>query len=274
LNCFRGHRVSDTNIEASLPLRKLYNKKVRYSDFEYILSTPRLRRYLFATGNTRRAVTLYRKNILLSQKLFAVVSCFEVALRNKIDRHYLECHGNDWIVKSVDGMFSDGNPNVQKKIEEKVKMLGRAYSHDKLVAEMEFGFWRYLFAPAQFKAAGSSLLKIFPGKPKSNILIQYNHTYVFEALQKINKLRNRIAHHESICFGKATSTVDTRYVRERYTLILQLFQWMSIDEKSLMHGLDHVLLVCNDIDSFILKATSPSSPSQSPYSFPPSAAHH
>ncbi len=57
-----------------------------------------MRRYLAAcNSNTRKAMTLYRYNIRLSQELLAVVGCFEVALRNKINRHYVAQDGSDWL---------------------------------------------------------------------------------------------------------------------------------------------------------------------------------
>ena len=186
-----------------------------------------------------------------------MISCFEVALRNRIDHTYRESHGNDWIRTSIGGVFAgDKCRNTRKKIEDKINTLGEKCSHDKLVAEMEFGFWRYLFAPTQFWTAGSILLNIFPCRPRSSNSIKYNHSYVFEELQKINNLRNRIAHHEAICFTADASKISTDYVRIRYQIILTLFHWMDIDEKSLMHGLDHVITVCNEIDSLSLKSTS------------------
>lgn len=45
-----------------------------------------MKRYLDATnGDTSQAMTLYRDNLHLSQEVFTVVSCFEIALRNAID---------------------------------------------------------------------------------------------------------------------------------------------------------------------------------------------
>ena len=39
-------------------------------------------RYVQACGgNTRKAMTLYRYNLQLSQELFTIISCFEIALR-------------------------------------------------------------------------------------------------------------------------------------------------------------------------------------------------
>jgi len=69
---------------------------MKYSDCELIMSTTRMMRYLTASGNnTKRAMTLYRKNLRLPQELFTVISCYEVALRNAIDRQYTIQYGND-----------------------------------------------------------------------------------------------------------------------------------------------------------------------------------
>ena len=78
--------------------------------------------------------------------------------------------------------------------------------------------------------------------------MQYNHTYIFNELAKINDLRNRIAHHEPICFLSNNAIIDTNYTRQRYNLILQLFTWMNINSGELLYGLDHIQNVCNEID--------------------------
>ncbi|MEO8146514.1 MAG: hypothetical protein ABI723_02695 [Bacteroidia bacterium] len=114
---------------------------------------------------------------------------------------------------------------------------------------MGFGFWRYMFAANQFTATGKTLLKIFPAKPSSTPAIQYNNTFVFNQLAQINNLRNRIAHHEPICFQSGQPIKNTTYARQHYGLILQLFQWMSIDEAKLLYGIDHINTVCNEIDA-------------------------
>ena len=114
---------------------------------------------------------------------------------------------------------------------------------------MDFGFWRYLFTGPQFFAAGATLLHIFPGKPTSTPTMQYNHTFVYNQLGQINDLRNRIAHHEPICFLRGQPVKDTTYARQHYNLIKQLFQWMAVDEAALLYGMDHVTSICNDIDN-------------------------
>lgn len=216
------------------------------------MSSPRMSRYKNAcAGNTKKAMTLYRHNLRLSQEMFTVISCFEVALRNAIDRHYIANIGNDWLRNSVapGGRFSPRSFWVtQGIISGALSDLGAYYTHPKLVAKMDFGFWRYLFAPNQFRALGQTLLHIFPAKPTSTPAVQYNQAYVFSELVKINDIRNRIAHHEPICFQPANPIIDTTYARQHYNLILQLFQWMNINEAALLYGLDHINSVCDDID--------------------------
>jgi len=68
-------------------------------------------------------------------------------------------------------------------------------------------------------------------------------------LAEINVLRNRIAHHEPICFLQGQMIKDTTYVRQNYYLIMQLFQWMNINESALLYGLDRIQEVCTEIDN-------------------------
>ena len=70
-------------------------------------------------------------------------------------------------------------------------------------------------------------------------------------LDYINKLRNRIAHHEPICFSKNPVSIDTKYVHNRYNRIMELFRWMNIDGASLLYELGHVDNACNQIDTLM-----------------------
>ncbi len=227
---------------------------MRYAEFENILSTARMSRYLNACGgNTKKAMTLYRLNLRLSQELLTVISCFEVALRNAVNKQCLS-FGTDWLRDGAHigsgGIFDNHNCRLTAtNINDAVRKLNHNYSHNKLVAELGFGFWRYMFAQHQYTATGRNLLRIFPAKPTSTPAIQYNHTYVFNQLAQINNIRNRIAHHEPICFQLAHAVKSTVYARQHYTLIQQLFQWMTIDESALLYGIDHINTICNQIDA-------------------------
>ena len=75
---------------------------MKFTDFQRILSPERLDRYVMACGNdTRKAMSLYRLNLNLSQEVFTLLSCFEVSLRNAIDRELTSRFGGDWLRDSV-----------------------------------------------------------------------------------------------------------------------------------------------------------------------------
>jgi hypothetical protein len=225
---------------------------MRYSDFASIMTNARMRRYLLASGgNTRKAMTLYRKNLQLTQELFTVISCFEVALRNAIDNQVTPTLGSDWLrdAASTGGVFD--TPRCRLTRDNINDAIGKllVYSHYKLVAELGFGFWRFMFAQNQFNATGRVLLRVFPSKPTSTPAIQYNNTFIFNQLAQLNDIRNRMAHHEPICFLPGQPVKNTTYARQHYNLILELFQWMYIDTAALLYGLDRINIVCNEIDN-------------------------
>lgn len=225
---------------------------MKFKDFEKVMSAARMHRYLQAcNGDTMKALTLYRLNLRLSQELFTVISCFEIAIRNAINSHYQNQLGADWLkaAASTGGLFNNHQCRLTcGNINDAITKLGGNYTHDKFVAELGFGFWRYLFAQDQFRATGQTPLTIFPAKPISTATTQYNQTYVFNQLAAINNLRNRIAHHEPVGFKQGLGLKYTAYVQQQYVTIKQLFQWMTIDESALLYGLDHVLDLCRKID--------------------------
>lgn len=220
---------------------------MRYRDFEELFSSKRMQKYLLACNNdTRRAMTLYRYNLKLSQELFTIISCFEVVLRNRIDKQMIEYYGEDWLRNTI---LSDGALSLDSRVERTRKIIEKAYeglmregnySHSKLLSEMEFGVWKYMFSNTTYSLMGRKLLKIFPQKPISSRQHRYDNTYVFQELDYINKLRNRIAHHEPICFAGNEAKIDTSYVLNQYARMMKLFGWMGVDGVSLVYGLDHV----------------------------------
>jgi hypothetical protein len=225
---------------------------MRFPDFEKIISVPRMSRYVSATGgNSRKSMTLYRLNLRLSQELFSVVSCFEIALRNAIDQHYTEKKGPDWL---RDAALPGGMYNVKNCGKTPYAILAALrrlidYTPSKLLAEMEFSFWRYTFAQHQFYAGGQSLMAIFPAKPKSIVGLRYNQNYIFKELEKINNFRNRLAHHEPVCFAKGLAVIDTNSARQNYQRMLDLFKWMQINESELLYGIDHINGILDSIAS-------------------------
>ena len=228
---------------------------MEYKEFERIMSKKRMGRYLKACGgDTRKAMTLYRYNLHLTQDVFTVISCFEVALRNAIDERMVSLYGEEWLKESIlpGGIFDGKDFRETRKIIERAycKLVNiDMYTHSKLLASMEFGIWKYMFSAKQYRATGRTLLKIFPNKTRSSAEMQYNHSYVFNELDKVNTLRNRLAHHEPICFYLNKPEIDTGYIVTEYQKIQSLFAWMNIDSRAMLYGLDHVLATCSKINA-------------------------
>ena len=227
---------------------------MKYCEFEHFFSQKRLNRYLLAcNGDKRKAMTLYRYNLRLAQELLTIVSCFEVSLRNAIDDILVPQFGNEWLKDSVStgGMFTSPilhktNRTITEALQ-KLRAQG-TYSHSKLLAQMDFGMWKYMYSPLQYNLTHQSLLNVFPYKQRSTPQLHINQSYIFNELDKINTLRNRIAHHEQLCFPTGQNVINTGYIRGEYHKIQTLFSWMGIDSGSMLYGLDHVVKVCDKID--------------------------
>jgi len=228
---------------------------MKYCEFEHFFSQKRLNRYLLACdGDKRKAMTLYRYNLRLAQELLTIVSCFEVSLRNAIDDILVPQFGEEWLKDSVSegGMFTDPvlhktNRTISEALQ-KLKSQG-IYSHSKLLAQMDFGMWKYMYSPLQYNLTHQTLMGAFPYKQRSTPQLHINQSYIFNELDKINTLRNRIAHHEPLCFPTGQSVIYTSYIRVEYQKIQTLFSWMGIDSSSMLYGLDHVTKVCDRIDN-------------------------
>lgn len=227
---------------------------MKYKDFERFFSQKRLNRYLQACqGDTRKAMALYRYNLRLAQELLTIVNCFEVSLRNAIDNILVPQFGSEWLKDSVapQGIFSQPLLyKTRRTIADALKKLRSQgmYSHSKLLAQMDFGMWKYMYSPVQYALTNQSLLRAFPLKQRSTPQLHINQSYIFNELDKINTLRNRIAHHEPLCFPTGQAVVDTTYIRREYQKIQTLFAWMGIDSRSMLYGIDHVEKVCDKID--------------------------
>lgn len=228
---------------------------MKYKDFEEVISKDRMRRYILAcAGSIRKGMILYRYNLTLSGEMFKIINCFEVALRNRIDRTLTQFLGEDWLRDSciTGGIFN--NPRTlgtQKIIEKAYCGLNSEsnYTPSKLMSEMDFGIWKYMFSGPQYAATGQKLLSIFPAKPKSTRAIQIDNKYIYNDLNYINKIRNRIAHHEPICFVPNLPVKSIKYALTEYQRILKLFSWMNIDGPGLLYGIDHINQICRKIDA-------------------------
>lgn len=219
------------------------------NQFHTAISAPRFNRYLAACGNhQQRAEELYRANLRLSEKMYSIIGMFEVILRNSIDRHFIAIKGGTWLEDAVmDGGYLDVSPGCEDSyhsVQDVMQNLELEYTHDRLIAKLTFGFWRYQFSKKEFAASGSTLLQIFPNLPPGT-----RQKAVFQDLFRINDIRNRIAHYEPICFDKPTGAISTVLVQKRYYLILEILKWLGCPAQQVLHGIDGVKQAINEVDN-------------------------
>lgn len=207
---------------------------MNYDAYEKAFSTARLNRYLTACGNNRaKALTLYRQNVRLCQKFYGILNIFEVVLRNAINIHYqFHFNDNDWILNQcVEGAMLSTAPqrNEILRTANQLYRNGR-YSNDRLVSSVTFGFWTYLFNKLPYRGGGNTLLQIFPYRT-----LGLAQRPIFNELQQIKSFRNRIAHHEAICFN-LYGDIDLNYAKSNLELIQKYVNFLGYNPVQLFRG--------------------------------------
>jgi hypothetical protein len=160
------------------------------------LSPERLAPYLRAMGGDLAAgVRLYEWNLAISGALYEALGVVEVVFRNALHAQLAAHHGTlagHWYDDPL-GVLSDLAHEDIAAARRRVGKLGRSETPGRVVAELNFGFWKFLLAKRYEATLWTGYLRhAFPNlKPQ-------NRATVFQALDNMHIVRNRIAHHEPI----------------------------------------------------------------------------
>jgi len=209
---------------------------MKYREYEVAFSPARLNRYKIACGgDTRKAMSLYRHNVKLCQKYYGVLNIFEIILRNAIDRHYCAHFKDaDWIIHQLQqgGMLAQYPRKAEALKQYRQLKSKNKYTSDKILSAQSFGFWTYMFNKIPFNAGGQNLLDIFPYKQ-----IGLGQRAVYNELKDIKMFRNRIAHHEPICFDPLGNK-SLAYAQANYKQILKYLAFLGYSEDKILYGYD------------------------------------
>ena len=211
-----------------------------------LLSEPRLKAYGWGQAEESLVIARYKWNLALSEALYPSLSLLEIGLRNRIDNTLSNLHGSDWLQESchywikTPWMQSKGFPNPEQdaifKAKQKLIRDNGGWSHPKLVAELNFGFWTNLFKshyhPTIWQSKEKPMRMVFPESPK------ISPKKAYDALSRVRTLRNRIAHHEAI-WNKPT-------LQEDYQTIFFLLSALNQSLEAMANDLDRFPLVWND----------------------------
>lgn len=182
-----------------------------------------------------KALTLYRYNIRLCQKFYGILNIFEIVLRNAINDHYKNVFSDpDWIKNQLGkGGMLENIPQRSEvlRIIQELTSQGR-YTNDRVVSSVSFGFWTHLFTRQPYRLGGQNLLKVFPNRTPG-----LGQRMIFNELMSIKTFRNRIAHHEAICFN-SLGIIDITATQDKYQLILKYVQFLGYNSNHLFWGID------------------------------------
>ncbi|GHT17646.1 hypothetical protein FACS189429_2190 [Bacteroidia bacterium] len=206
---------------------------MNFGEYEKALSVPRIGKYRIACkGDKNRALILYRYNIKLCQKFYGVAGVLEVVLRNAVNEHFkMRLSDNDWLVTQATSGFLLNYQDTVFSERDKLIRNGK-YTHDKLVSSLTFGVWTFMFSRNCYKNSGKTLLQIFPAKAHG-----LNQRDIYADLDKIRTFRNRIAHHEPLCFN-ALSEVNVDNAQEVFDLIIKYLNFLGYDTHELLYGIE------------------------------------
>jgi hypothetical protein len=179
-----------------------------------LIGTERFSTFLSATGGSHEAaVRLYSWNMDASASLWGDLHVLEIVLRNGLHHRLARLFNRpDWwnadVLKGRD----------RRPVDDAITAIRRRHPRDwtagHVVAELGFGFWIGLLANRHHTTLWTTALcevfRHFEGRRGD----------IHAALERLRKLRNRIAHHEPI-FGR-----DLAY---DHRMILSVLEYISSD---------------------------------------------
>lgn len=156
------------------------------------LSEQRLGTYLKkAGGDETYAFALYLYNARLAGAFLFPLNVSEVTLRNAVDCTLVRTYGEDWPENRnfVDGVLT---PESRQSLNTAMDRIGSA-ERRKLIAGLSFDFWSNLFRREYANLWHTRVGIAFPHLPSGE-----GKEKIQTLVRDINKLRNRIAHHEHL----------------------------------------------------------------------------
>ncbi|WP_244881209.1 Abi family protein [Micromonospora maris] len=198
---------------------------------EQRFSPERLGPYQAAVGgDLDQAVALYEWNAKMSGVFWITLGHVEVLIRNAMHRQLTDwstqAHGEPrWYLDPGQVLA----PRRREEIAEARRRAtrdGRQETPGRVVAELTFGFWRYLLISSYDRSLWPHLRNAWPSKQLRR--------EVHNPVADLHEFRNRIAHHEPIY---------NRPLRELHTKALDLASWTCPDTAAWISSRCDVLAV-------------------------------
>lgn len=199
--------------------------------YEKVFSTQRMEKYFNRYPNDeQKAICHYTCNVELSESFYSVLSLFEIAFRNSLNRELVAFFGtDDWY------LIIENYPvlkNLKTSINTAIKHIenrNELVTAHKVIAELPLGFWVRLFNAEYELVLWKPLRKAFPFKDKQ--IRQRNK--VSAPINKIRDFRNRVFHHEPISWK-----LDE--LEKTHRRILRVMSWINKELPKISETIDRV----------------------------------
>jgi hypothetical protein len=163
------------------------------------LSVDRLAPYRVAVParDLQAALRLYEWNSAVAAAFFQDLGHLEVLLRNALNDELVAWHtragrAGHWYDDPA-GVLDGRRHEDLAAARDRLRREGKTETPGRIVAELNFGFWRFLLAHRYQTVLWAPALRLaFPHLQPRRLDL------VYDPVQRLNKLRNRIAHHEPI----------------------------------------------------------------------------
>lgn len=175
-----------------------------------MMSPERLSRYITRAGGDKDwALAIYLYNARLAKSLLYPLSAVEVAVRNAVDEVLVQVYGATWHQAGPfrDNVLSDGGRRALAQAFDRAPNSSRG----QIVATLTFDFWSNIFKDNYTDLWRTNIFKAFP-----HIDPGKGRTDVQAIVKRINKLRNRVAHHEPVLDINISDDMSKIYELLRY----------------------------------------------------------
>lgn len=184
---------------------------------EVTLSSPRLAKYVVGSpGDKEAALRRYVLNTSISEAFYTPLQGLEICLRNSLASQLPALCGPEWFRAGAASIFRHPLPDMLSEAARNLGEDGKIVAEPNIIAALNFGFWVSVLGPrydTELWRPGFRLA--FPNRPKGT-----ERKLIQGGLNRIRRLRNRIAHHEPI--------LDRKLAFD-HQIIIGLIDWMCHD---------------------------------------------
>lgn len=189
------------------------------TSIESAISHERLESYRPLGGDDLTMIVTYLHNTALCEALYPSLSFLEIALRNSLHLNLSALHGSpSWY--SLPGVLERHDADEVARVTRRIAKQGKAVTSDRVVSELNFGFWVALLSTpydARFwRSHKARYLKAsFPHVPRN----MRQRTIIYRRYNELRSFRNRVFHHETI-WNRSTLTRD-------FGRIYEAIEWIN-----------------------------------------------